>query len=213
MMAFTRAAASAWRTGGSRSSISQGAISRSSNEDGTVWIAFNGEVYNFEELNRQFLSSGHRSGRGPTRRRSFICMRNWARSVSPNCAACSPSRCGTRAKNGCCWPGTGSARNRSTTPGTAGGWSSGPKSRRCGGGRALEGDGSRGALGLFLLLICSGAENHLPACPKVAAGALHGSGRNPGFAKVLIGISDSTRRSSFPRRNGATSSWRSIGRR
>lgn len=31
-----------------------------SNEDGTVWIAFNGEVYNFEELNRQYLSSGHR---------------------------------------------------------------------------------------------------------------------------------------------------------
>jgi asparagine synthase (glutamine-hydrolysing) len=30
------------------------------NEDETVWIAFNGEVYNFEELNRQFLSSGHR---------------------------------------------------------------------------------------------------------------------------------------------------------
>lgn len=30
-----------------------------SNEDGSVWIAFNGEVYNFEELNRQYLSSGH----------------------------------------------------------------------------------------------------------------------------------------------------------
>jgi asparagine synthase (glutamine-hydrolysing) len=30
-----------------------------SNEDGTVWIAFNGEIYNFEELNQQFLSSGH----------------------------------------------------------------------------------------------------------------------------------------------------------
>jgi asparagine synthase (glutamine-hydrolysing) len=29
------------------------------NEDETVWIAFNGEVYNFEELNRQYLSSGH----------------------------------------------------------------------------------------------------------------------------------------------------------
>jgi asparagine synthase (glutamine-hydrolysing) len=28
-----------------------------SNEDGTVWIAFNGEIYNFEELNRQFLSA------------------------------------------------------------------------------------------------------------------------------------------------------------
>jgi asparagine synthase (glutamine-hydrolysing) len=30
------------------------------NEDGTVWIAFNGEIYNFEELNRRYLSSGHR---------------------------------------------------------------------------------------------------------------------------------------------------------
>ena len=29
------------------------------NEDETIWIAFNGEVYNFEELNRQYLSSGH----------------------------------------------------------------------------------------------------------------------------------------------------------
>jgi asparagine synthase (glutamine-hydrolysing) len=31
-----------------------------SNEDGTVWIAFNGEIYNFEELNRRYLTSGHR---------------------------------------------------------------------------------------------------------------------------------------------------------
>lgn len=30
-----------------------------SNEDGTVWIAFNGEIYNFEELNRRYLSDGH----------------------------------------------------------------------------------------------------------------------------------------------------------
>ncbi len=31
-----------------------------SNEDGTIWIAFNGEIYNFQELNRRYLSSGHR---------------------------------------------------------------------------------------------------------------------------------------------------------
>jgi asparagine synthase (glutamine-hydrolysing) len=30
-----------------------------SNEDESVWIAFNGEIYNFEELNRRYLSSGH----------------------------------------------------------------------------------------------------------------------------------------------------------
>jgi asparagine synthase (glutamine-hydrolysing) len=30
-----------------------------SNEDDTVWIVFNGEIYNFDELNRRYLSSGH----------------------------------------------------------------------------------------------------------------------------------------------------------
>jgi asparagine synthase (glutamine-hydrolysing) len=30
-----------------------------SNEDGSVWVAFNGEIYNFRELNRKYLSSGH----------------------------------------------------------------------------------------------------------------------------------------------------------
>src|ERR1700689_1199069 len=30
-----------------------------SNEDGTVWIILNGEIYNFQELNRRYLSSGH----------------------------------------------------------------------------------------------------------------------------------------------------------
>src|SRR5690348_4416049 len=29
------------------------------NEDESVWIIFNGEIYNFEELNRKYLSAGH----------------------------------------------------------------------------------------------------------------------------------------------------------
>jgi len=29
------------------------------NEDETIWIAFNGEIYNFQELNRKYLANGH----------------------------------------------------------------------------------------------------------------------------------------------------------
>src|SRR3989344_5104838 len=31
-----------------------------SNEDGTVWIVFNGEIYNFQELKKQLESKGHK---------------------------------------------------------------------------------------------------------------------------------------------------------
>src|SRR4029079_7875256 len=30
------------------------------NEDGTVWVVFNGEIYNFRELRSELESSGHR---------------------------------------------------------------------------------------------------------------------------------------------------------
>lgn len=31
-----------------------------SNEDGTIWLVFNGEIYNFEDLKRRHLATGHR---------------------------------------------------------------------------------------------------------------------------------------------------------
>ena len=29
------------------------------NEDGTVWIVFNGEIYNFQEIRRELVARGH----------------------------------------------------------------------------------------------------------------------------------------------------------
>src|SRR5438034_4846711 len=37
-----------------------------SNEDGTVWISFNGEIYNYEDLNRELKSSHHFRTRSDT---------------------------------------------------------------------------------------------------------------------------------------------------
>jgi asparagine synthase (glutamine-hydrolysing) len=37
-----------------------------SNEDGTVWITFNGEIYNFKDLNQRFLASHHFRTRSDT---------------------------------------------------------------------------------------------------------------------------------------------------
>src|SRR3954469_16495996 len=30
-----------------------------SNEDGTIWVVFNGEIYNFKELRRDLIAQGH----------------------------------------------------------------------------------------------------------------------------------------------------------
>jgi len=46
------------------------------NEDETVWVVYNGEIYNFPDVRRELEQLGHKFY---TRRSSFIFTRRWAR--------------------------------------------------------------------------------------------------------------------------------------
>ena len=81
--ASTSTATSAWRTRGSASSTSAAASSRCANDDGTVWITFNGEIFNYVELRDELIARGHTlPHRRPTPRSSSTSTRRWGRTAS-----------------------------------------------------------------------------------------------------------------------------------
>ena len=109
---LARAAASRSATAGSRSSTSRRpATSRWRNEDGTVWITFNGEIYNHADLRAELEAQGprlplahrHRDDHPPVRGGGPALRRAPARDVRA-------SRSGTRAAASCSWPATASAK-------------------------------------------------------------------------------------------------------
>jgi glutamine phosphoribosylpyrophosphate amidotransferase len=85
------------------------------NEDGTVCVVFNGEIYNFRELRRDLEARGHRFAPRPTPRQSFISTRNTARPVSSTFEGCSPSHSGMNANASSWWHAIAWVLNRSTS--------------------------------------------------------------------------------------------------
>ena len=78
-----------------------------SNEDGTIWIVFNGEIYNYKQLRADLVSKGHIFKLSQTPRLSFTCTRNWAPTAQRCYEACSLLRSGIPCERLCSWRGIG----------------------------------------------------------------------------------------------------------
>ncbi len=73
-----------------------------SNEDGTVWTVFNGEIYNFPALRQRLEARGaHAPLARATPRSSSTSTRTRGPGCSPCCGGCSPWRSGTHPAAGC----------------------------------------------------------------------------------------------------------------
>jgi len=103
-----------------------------SNEDGTIWIAFNGEIYNFEELNRQYLSTGHTFKTRCDTETIVHLYEELGDACLAQLRGMFPSLFGMAGARGCCWLGTVSGKSRCSIHGTAAAWCLGLRSRPCG---------------------------------------------------------------------------------
>ncbi len=88
-----------------------------SNEDGTVVVVFNGELYNFPSLYDELVAKGHRfKTRSDTEALVHLYEEDGEKMVAAAPRACSPLRSGIGPGAACWWPATTLARSRCSTP-------------------------------------------------------------------------------------------------
>ena len=102
-----------------------------SNEDGTVWVTYNGELYNEPELRRELEAQGASlPDRRATPRAWSTSTKRRGRISSAGSTACSRWRSGTAAAAGWSWRATGWVRSRSSTASCRAAASPSARSRR-----------------------------------------------------------------------------------
>ncbi len=67
-----------------------------SNEDDTIWVTFNGEIYNYQELRQPLQSAGHRFKTNSDTETIVHLYEEYGENLSTICAACSRSPFGMK---------------------------------------------------------------------------------------------------------------------
>ena len=99
-----------------------------SNEDGSIWVIFNGEIYNFAEIRSELVQRGHRFRTSSDTEVIVHAYEEWGETLGRSVPRHVRVRdLGRRGDAGCCSCATDSASSRSTTRSRRPGVTSAPR--------------------------------------------------------------------------------------